>query len=145
MERCLTLARIVSSSCAGARLPTRPRVAVESFVFGRTRCTGIGAVGFGLVSVCLCSGGCAGRTLSAEEVCWGFCIHFNFACNSLQNKISCGTKKILLAIAYLGFSNTLKDFAGVLYPVFCLAQPQWQSLDVQGCLNGWDKSRQARV
>lgn len=57
----------------------------------------------------LSEGGRAGRTLSAEEVCWGlglrggFCTCFDFGCNSSQNKISCGTKKILLAIAYLGF------------------------------------------
>lgn len=106
---------------------------------------------------CLCvpllvlsEGGCAGRILSAEEVCWGlglhgaFCTCFDFPCNGSQKEISCGAKKILLAVAYLDFKTPSRTLQ-VSRPQFCVAQPQWHSLDVQDCRNGWDKSRQART
>lgn len=76
---------IVSSSCAkakgsGAQLPTRPNVAAESFVFGMTPCAGIGVAPVRWGFLVLLKGVCAGRTLSAEEVCWGFGSGWGFLC-----------------------------------------------------------------
>lgn len=78
-ERCLTLACIVSSSCAEAKARG---TAAESFVFGRTRCMGIGAFGFGLASVYASACTVGGRPCREDSLCrrgllgfgsaWGF-------------------------------------------------------------------------